>query len=584
MSDRAAEVRSRRVPGVEARAGKFPGPSLIPALNAIQARLGWLPREELEELARDTRRPRYEIEGLISFYPHFRTTPPATVALNVCHDLSCWLRSGEDRIAELRERYGDDVDVELVEVSCLGRCDVAPAAAVNEYPAPMAEVDALVAAARDTGVGEAEPTRSGRTEPWPNDPYPAGSGVGERYATLRALLGGSLHADDVVAVLKDSGLRGMGGAGFPTGQKWDLVRATEPGSVTYAICNADESEPGTFKDRQILADQPHLVLEGLLLGMAVVGAEQGWVFIRHEYGPEERVLRAEIAALREAGVIGPDACGSGRRLELDVFVSPGGYILGEETALLECMEGHRGEPRNKPPFPGTYGLHGRPTLMNSVETFADVPVILQRGAQWWADQGAGESVGWKFFAVSGHVEHPGVYCVPMGTTVRALIEAAGGVRDGAAPAAVQPGGASSNFIGPDRFDLPLDFGPLAEAGTMLGSGALVVIAEGTDLLAASTNVLRFFRNESCGKCVPCRVGSTKAHELLRGVLESGTSSPDEAQRGRILRLEEAMRKTSICGLGQVALGPVVSVLGLEKGGAAAREQPRPDGAAGQPSR
>ncbi|MEA5362350.1 NAD(P)H-dependent oxidoreductase subunit E [Amycolatopsis sp., V23-08] len=561
-------LSANRVPGVEARAGKFPGPSLIPELNAIQARLGWLPREELEQLARETRRPRYEIEGLISFYPHFRTTPPAKVSLHVCHDLSCWLRSADDRIAELRERYGEDTDVELVEVSCLGRCDVAPAAAVNERPAPVTDVDALVTAARDTGAGEAE--AASRNEPWPNDPYPVGA---ERYASLRALLAGDLAADDVVATLEASGLRGMGGAGFPTGRKWGLVAGAE-GDLKYAICNADESEPGTFKDRQILADQPHLVLEGLLLGMAVIGAELGWVFIRHEYGPEERVLCAEIDALREAGVIGPDACGSGRRLELDVFVSPGGYILGEETALLECMEGHRGEPRNKPPFPGGYGLHGRPTLINSVETFADVPVILQRGADWWGEQGKGDSVGWKFFAVSGHVEHPGVYCVPMGTTVRELIDQAGGVLGGAAVEAVQPGGASSNFIGPDQLDLALDFGTLAEAGTMLGSGALVVLAEGTDLLAASTNVLRFFRNESCGKCVPCRVGSTKAHTLLRGVLDTGTSTLDETQRARILQLEEAMRKTSICGLGQVALGPVVSVLGLDKGGAAAREQPR----------
>ncbi|MGH7749293.1 MAG: NADH-ubiquinone oxidoreductase-F iron-sulfur binding region domain-containing protein, partial [Candidatus Dormibacteria bacterium] len=372
--------------------------------------------------------------------------------------------------------------------------------------------------------------------------------------------------------LKDSGLRGMGGAGFPTGQKWDLVRGTQPGSTKYVICNADESEPGTFKDRQILATQPHLVLEGLLLGMAVVGAEEGWVFVRHEYGPEEHVLRAEIDALRAAGLVGP-----GR--QVDVFVSPGGYILGEETALLECMEGHRGEPRNKPPFPGNYGLHGRPTLMNSVETFADVPVIVQRGTQWWADQGIGDSVGWKFFAVSGHVERPDVYCVPMGTTVGALIELAGGVSGGRSVGAVQPGGASSNFIGPDQLDLALDFGSAAKAGTMLGSGALVVLAEGTDLLAASTNVLRFFRNESCGKCVPCRVGSTKAHELL-----AGRSELDEGERAQILRLEEAMRKTSICGLGQVALGPVVSVLGLDKGGAAARDQPRPGGEAGQPDR
>ncbi|MCL2394491.1 MAG: NAD(P)H-dependent oxidoreductase subunit E, partial [Acidimicrobiaceae bacterium] len=422
-----AEAYSRRMPGVEGRNGKFPGPSLIPALNAIQARRGWLPREELEELARDARRPRYEIEGLVSFYPHYRTEPPVKVSVHACHDLTCFLNDGEAGIEALRERYRDDPDVELVEVSCLGRCDSAPAVAVNERPTRLAATDDLVQMARAASGGHLElPPAQARSEPWPNDPYPAGSTVAERYASLRALLAGELDPEAVIATLKESGLRGMGGAGFPTGSKWELTRNAS-GEVKYAVCNADESEPGTFKDRAILATEPHLVLEGLLMGMAVVGAEEGWVFIRHEYGPEEQALRDELQALRDAGVVGPDACGSGRRLEVEVFVSPGGYILGEETALLECMEGHRGEPRNKPPFPGIYGLHGRPTLMNSVETFADVPVILQRGAQWWADQGIGESVGWKFFAVSGHVERPDVYCVPMGTTVRELIDVAGGV-------------------------------------------------------------------------------------------------------------------------------------------------------------
>ena len=198
---------------------------------------------------------------------------------------------------------------------------------------------------------------------------------------LRALLAGDADAGaQVVDALRDSGLRGMGGAGFPTGKKWELVAASSRPRRSTSICNADESEPGTFKDRQILAEQPHLVLEGLLLGMVVVGAEQGWVFIRHEYGPEEAVLRAEIEALRGEGLLGDDVLGSGRRLSVEVFTSPGGYILGEESALIECMEGHRGEPRNKPPFPGMHGLWGRPTLMNSVETFADVPVIVERGA------------------------------------------------------------------------------------------------------------------------------------------------------------------------------------------------------------
>ena len=559
-----------RVPGVEARAGKFPGPSLIPALNAIQERVGWLPREELVSLSHEVHRPLYEIEGLISFYPHFRTEPPKTVELRVCHDLSCWLRGAEARIAALRERYGEDTEIDLFEGSCIGRCDIAPAGTVNEAPVPLDDADAAVAAAREATVRHdrnhhpnshpTPPAPAASDITWPNDPYRA---PGDRYAVLRAALAGDLDVASIIAALKDTGLRGMGGAGFPTGRKWDLVAAQET-RPKYVICNADESEPGTFKDREILAAQPYLVLEGLLLGMLAVGAEEGWVFIRHEYGPEELLIRGEIDWLRETGLAGPDAGGSGQRLSVEVFTSPGGYILGEESALIECMEGHRGEPRNKPPFPGVYGLHGQPTLMNSVETFAHVPVIARRGAAWWKRQGAGEHDGLKFFAVSGHVERPGVYCVPMGTTARQLLDLAGGVSGGGRLGAIQPGGASSNFLGPDQLDVPLDFGSLREAGSMLGSGALVVLAEGTDLLAAATNVLRFFRDESCGKCVPCRVGSTKAHRILADHLAAG-GGPAVVDE-RITELEQVMRRTSICGLGQVALGPVASVLRLAGSG------------------
>jgi formate dehydrogenase beta subunit len=548
-----------RVPGVEARAGKFPGPSLIPALNAIQERVGWLPREELVALSRDVRRPLYEIEGLVSFYPHFRTDPPKKAELRVCHDLSCWLRGADERIAAITERYGSDADVEVIEGSCLGRCDIAPAGTVNEAPVPLDEVDAAVAAALETGrgpVGAAPQPAAGSAARWPNDPYPAPE---DRYAVLRDVLAGRLDTAGIIVALKDARLRGMGGAGFPAGRKWDLVAAQQT-TPKYVICNADESEPGTFKDREILATQPHLVLEGMLLGMLAVGAEEGWVFIRHEYGPEEQVIRREIEHLRETGLVGPDAGRSGRRLSVEVFTSPGGYILGEESALLECMEGHRGEPRNKPPFPGTYGLHGKPTLMNSVETFAHVPVIVARGAPWWQAQGRGDHAGLKFFAVSGHVERPGVYCVPMGTTARELLDLAGGVAGGQRLGAIQPGGASSNFIGPGRLDVELDFGTLQEAGSMLGSGAMVVMTERTDLLAAAVNVLRFFRDESCGKCVPCRVGSAKAHVILDGLLGAGGGFGAPAQvDGEVRDLDEVMRRASICGLGQVALGPVMSV-------------------------
>ena len=313
------------------------------------------------------------------------------------------------------------------------------------------------------------------------------------------------------------------------------------------------------------------MLEGLLLGMVVVGAEEGWVFIRHEYGPEEHVLRAELDALRAAGLVGPDACGSGRRLAVEVFVSPGGYILGEETALLECMEGHRGEPRNKPPFPGNYGLYGQPTLINSVETFADVPVIVQRGAQWWTDQGVGDSVGLKFFAVSGHVERPGVYCVPMGTTVRELLELAGGVER-------RPGGrrgAAGRGV--------VELHRAGQAGRAAG-----LRHRGGGRLDA-----RLRRDGRDGRGHrPARRGDQRAAVLPRrvvrqvravpGRLDQGARDParrrsspgrelDDDRRAHVVRLEEVMRRTSICGLGQVALGPVVERARADKGGAAARD-------------
>jgi formate dehydrogenase beta subunit len=554
-----------RFPGTEARAGKFPGPSLIPALNAIQARCGWLPREELVALSRDVRRPLYEIEGLVSFYPHFRTSAPRTVQIAVCHDLTCWLHGSDDRIRETKEKYGDDVDIEVVEVSCLGRCDIAPAAAVDERPVALSDVPELVQAARGGTRGHTEAQRGERRE---NDPYEPGA---ERYGVFRRALRGEIAPEDIVSTLKDSELRGMGGAGFPTGTKWEMVAAQEA-TPKYTICNADESEPGTFKDRQILAEQPHLVLEGMLLGMLVAGSEEGWVFIRHEYGPEEHVLHEEIEAMRAEGLLGEDVLGSGRRFSIEIFTSPGGYILGEESALLECMEGHRGEPRNKPPFPAIYGLWGKPTLMNSVETFADIPIIVERGAEWWKSQGINGATGLKFFAVSGHVERPAVYCVKAGSTARDLIELAGGVTEGREVGAFQPGGASSNFLGAEHLDVPLDWKPLQDAGSMLGSGALTVAAQGTNLLAAGTNVLRFFRDESCGKCVPCRVGSTKAHTILSDLLERGKGAADVPDE--ITQLEETLRMTSICGLGQVAMGPLLSVMGLERGGAEAREHPK----------
>jgi NADH:ubiquinone oxidoreductase subunit F (NADH-binding) len=332
----------------------------------------------------------------------------------------------------------------------------------------------------------------------------------------------------------------MGGAGFPTGRKWSLVRA-QPAEPRYVVCNADESEPGTFKDRVILAELPHLVIEGIITAGLAIGAERGWVYIRHEYEPERRILEAAVCDARARGALGEDVFGSGRAFELEIFVSPGGYILGEETALLEAMEGRRGEPRNKPPFPGVVGLHGQPTLINNVETLANVPRIL-----------SGADADLKFFSVSGDVARPGVHEVALGTSLRELVDACGGMRDGRVLEAFLPGGASTAFLGAEHADIQLDWQPLLDAGSALGSGAVVVVAEGSDMLDLATSITTFFRNESCGKCVPCRIGTEKAVKLLEARSPEGLA--------QLPGLHETLRDTSICGLGQVALTAALSVL------------------------
>jgi NADH:ubiquinone oxidoreductase subunit F (NADH-binding) len=307
------------------------------------------------------------------------------------------------------------------------------------------------------------------------------------------------------------------------------------------VCNADESEPGAFKDRVILEDLPHLVIEGMALASLAVGAEEGWVYIRHEYiRPREQLQRA-IDAAYASGVLGESVCGSGLRFDLRIFVSPGGYILGEETALLEALEGRRGEPRNKPPFPGVVGLHGKPTLINNVETLAHIPRILATGC---ADL--------KFFSVSGDVNQPGVVEAPLGVSLREIVERVGGMRDDAEIQAFLPGGASTGFLPGNRADIALDWDSLRDADTALGAGAVVVVGAGRNLLDLGRNLTAFFRNESCGKCVPCRIGTEKAVRLI----DSGTRQDLALLPG----LDETLRETSICGLGQVALTPVLSIL------------------------
>jgi NADH:ubiquinone oxidoreductase subunit F (NADH-binding)/NADH:ubiquinone oxidoreductase subunit E len=530
--------------------------SLVAELTALQEARGYLADEDLTALAERRKVPLYRLEGLVTFYPHFRRTPPPRTELALCRDASCALRGAASAAVAVREALAAEPDIAVHEVSCLGRCEIAPAAAVNGHPTCALPTEDLCAAARaPEGMPSDEP-RASPSQRWSADVYAGGDT--EPYALLRELraLPEQAAAARVLGTLDAAGLRGLGGAGFPTGKKWALVRA-EPARPHHVICNADESEPGTFKDRVVLEEMPHLVVEAMAIAGLVAGATHATVYIRHEYGKEHRALERALGRARDLGVLGPAGAANPAGFDADVFVSPGGYILGEETALLEAMEDRRGEPRNKPPFPGTHGLRGLPTLINNVETFAWVPAILRRGAEWWKSQGVRGAAGLKLIAVSGHVERPGVYEVPMGTSVAELIALAGGVLGGRPLLAFAPGGASSNFLPAAEAGVALDFAALQKAGSMLGSGALLVVAEGTDLLGLATNVTRFFRNESCGKCVPCRVGSHKGVELLES-LAAGKGGP--ADVALLEELNETLALTSICGLGQVALGPALSVL------------------------
>jgi NADH:ubiquinone oxidoreductase subunit F (NADH-binding)/NADH:ubiquinone oxidoreductase subunit E len=520
---------------------------LLSDLKELQAREGWLPEAGLREIAERRGVPLHRLESLSTFYTAFRRTPPDGPELAVCRDVACQL-AGRGGAVEALGPVLEELGVTLREVSCLGRCDAAPAGCVGERPAVLSD-EADVRRALAAPEPQERPARH-----WAADPY---EDLPSRYGAIARWARGDAHA--AIDVLEASGLRGMGGAGFPTARKWRLV-AEEVNPDKVVICNADESEPGTFKDREVLHDLPHLVIEGMVLAGLSVGAARGIVFIRHEYEAERRRLEAEIAVARAAGVLGPDVCGSGQAFDVEVFVSPGGYILGEETALLECLEDRRGEPRNKPPFPGQSGLHGLPTLINNVETLAHAAAILARGADWWHALAPGAASGHKFMAVSGDVARPGVVLVPFGTTLRELLEACGGMRDGAPVGAIAPGGASSLFLSADALDAEIGFDSLREAGSMLGSGAVIFLAEGRDLLSVGLDVTRFFRNESCGKCVPCRVGTDQAVAWL----EAGPLSPEV--EARLRALHETLAQTSICGLGQVALAPLLSLLDRQREG------------------
>jgi formate dehydrogenase/NADH-quinone oxidoreductase subunit F len=525
-------------------------------LREIQSQYGYLPLDQLQQLSQRTSTPLYRIHGVADFYPHFHLTRPPKVRMNVCADMSCHLRGADDLKASLQQRFHgmSEKDVAVGDVSCLGQCDGAPAVSINDHiyrSVTTAQAEAFVFAALG-GSELPEMQADERAVLLGSDPYAAG----EHYGAVRRLIA-SRDWDGVIAQLKASGLSGLGGAGFPTGMKWEIVRK-ERGPEKYVVCNADESEPGTIKDRFILGNLPNLVIEGMLIAGLVTGAQKGILYLRHEYQAQEKILHEEIERCYEEGLLGASVLGSGLTFELELFISPGGYICGEESALIEAIEGKRAEPRNKPPFPVSQGVFNKPTALNNVETFANVPQILVRGVDWYKAQGQGGAAGLKFVGISGDVRNPGVFEIPMGLPMSDVIfKLAGGIVDGKKLKAFAPSGPSSGYLPASKVDVRLDFKSLAAIGSMLGSGAIVVCAEGRCMLDMALNAVKFFRNESCGKCVPCRMGSQKMVDILTGWTLGKGSAADMVL---IDDLTEALKLTSICGLGQFAHSPLSSVL------------------------
>ena len=442
-------------------------------LRSIQNQFGYLPGEQLEALSKRAQIPLYRIHGVADFYPHFHLKPPPKVTLRVCADMSCHLRGADTLRTGLKQRFQgmSESDIFIGDVSCLGQCDGAPAISINDHiyrSATAAQCEVLVLTALG-GSSLPEMPAAEKTDGLASDPYHDS----ERYGALQGIVA-SRDWDGVIAQLKASGLSGLGGGGFPTGIKWEAVRKAA-GPEKYVVCNADESEPGTIKDRFIMQNLPHLVIEGMILAGLVTGAQKGILYIRHEYEPQEKILHQEIERCYQEGILGENVLGSGLTFGLEIFVSPGGYICGEETALMEAIEGKRAEPRNKPPFPVTHGVFNKPTALNNVETFANVPQILMNGVDWYKAQGQGGAAGLKFVGVSGDVRSPGIFEIPMGLTMsEAIFNRAGGIVDGRKLKAFAPSGPSSGYLPASMVEVKLDFKSLAAVGSMLGSGAIVV--------------------------------------------------------------------------------------------------------------
>ena len=519
-----------------------PGPYeralLIEYLHKVQDAEGCLPAAHMHGLAELMKLPMAEVYEVATFYAHFDVVAdgepkPAAITIRVCDSLSCTLAGAEQLIAEMGK--ATPADVRIVRAPCVGRCDLAPTAEVGHNFVDHATPQKLREAAAKGDTHAHVPKYQDLAA------YRAAGG----YKVLEGCTSGARKVDDVVAALSEGGLRGLGGAGFPTGRKWGLVRAETGPDKPRALMavNGDEGEPGTFKDRMFLETEPHKFLEGMLIGAWAVEATDVYIYLRDEYPAAREILQNEIAAVNAAGFA--------NHTRIQLRRGAGAYICGEESAMIESIEGKRGLPRHRPPYVAQVGLFGRPTLVNNIETLFWIPAILEKGAAWFASQGKNGAKGLRSYSVSGRVKKPGVVLTAAGATARDLIELCGGMVDGHHLKGYLPGGASGGILPAHMIDIPLDFGQLEKYGSFVGSHAVVVLSHKDDMRAVALNLMRFFEDESCGQCTPCRNGTEKAVAML----ENGNWDGD-----LLADLSQVMADASICGLGQAAPNPIKSVI------------------------
>jgi NADH-quinone oxidoreductase subunit F len=552
----------------------------LPALHAVQNRFGWIPPGALRYVCERLLVPPAEAYGVATFYHMFSTSPrPANVA-HVCDDIACRIKGSEAVCAQLERSLGPaghgnaGTPATWQRSPCLGQCERGPAAMIvraGEKPETFnvpCEAEAILAGLKGSASGEDLDSmrrsvpqsgdtglrliqRIGRVDPASVEAYRKSGG----YEGLRKAV--ALGPVGTIAEVTASKLVGRGGAAFPTGRKWEAV-AREPVKPHWLICNADESEPGTFKDRLLMEGDPFAVVEGMTIGGFATGCEHGYIYIRGEYPLAAKRMQVAIDAARKAGLLGNNVLGAGFTFDVEVRRGAGAYICGEETALINSIEGKRGEPRNKPPFPVQVGLFNQPTLVNNVETLANVPPILAGGGAAWAGIGTGGSAGPKLFCLCGHVAKPGLYEVPFGKTLREVLALAGGATG--TIQAILLGGAAGSFVGPEQLHVPLTFEGTRAIGASLGSGVVLVLDDTVRMPDILARVARFFRDESCGQCVPCRVGTARQEELLARLRDGSPVASRADELALFAEIAQAMRDASICGLGQTAASAIESAV------------------------